>query len=222
MLRGAIFDMDGVLVDNMRVHMEAFAAIARRYGVGVNTYTILGMAGKGIREIFRLMFPAEVIDRVGVEALGAEKEALYREMYAPRLAPAPGLIEFLEGLRSSGVKTAIGSSAPTVNVDFVLDGLDIRRYFDAVVNIDMVKRAKPDPEIYLRALSELGLEAGECLVFEDAIAGVQAAHAAGIRVVAISTTIDVPILAAEPGVSLVASDFTSLNFDKVNDLIDGN
>jgi beta-phosphoglucomutase family hydrolase len=218
MLKGAIFDMDGVLVDNMGIHMEAFAAIAQRYGVEVNTYSVLGMAGKGNDEIFRLIFPADVVERVGTAALGVEKEAIYREMYAPRLTPAHGLIAFLDGLRSHGVRIAVGTSAPTVNMDFVFDGLGIRHYFDAIVNVDMVKRAKPDPEIYLRALAELGLPGDECLVFEDAIAGIQAAHAAGIRVVALSTSIPAPTLAAAPGVALVAPDFTGLDFDKLDGL----
>jgi beta-phosphoglucomutase family hydrolase len=218
MLKGAIFDMDGVLVDNMAIHMEAFAAIARRYGVAVNTYSVLGLAGKGNDEIFRQIFPADVVERVGTDALGAEKEAIYREMYAPLLKPAAGLIAFLDELRAHGVRIAVGTSAPTVNMDFVFDGLGIRHYFDAIVNVDMVRRAKPDPEIYLKALSELGLEGDECLVFEDAVAGVQAAHAAGVKVVALSTSIPAETLAAAPGVALVVADFTAIDFDRVNDL----
>ncbi len=211
MLKGAIFDMDGVLVDNMKIHMEAFAAIARRYGAPVDIYTVLGMAGKGNDQIFREIFPADVVQRVGTDVLGAEKEAIYREMYAPMLAPARGLIAFLDALRARGVKMAVGSSAPIANVDFVFDGLGIRHYFDAVVNVDMVRRAKPDPEIYLLALSKLGLTAGECLVFEDAVAGIQAARAAGIEVVVLSTTIDEAILSSTPGVVLTVADFAGLD-----------
>ena len=216
MLKGAIFDMDGVLVDNMKIHMEAFAAIARRYGAPVDIYTVLGMAGKGNDQIFREIFPAEVVERVGTDALGDEKEAIYRELYAPRLTPTPGLIAFLDSLRARGVRLAVGSSAPIANVDFVFDGLGIRHYFDAVVNVDMVRRAKPDPEIYLMAMSRLGLAADDCLVFEDAVAGIQAAHAAGIKVVALSTTIDESILAATPGVALTIPDFTGLDLDALD------
>ena len=208
--------MDGVLVDNMKIHMEAFAAIARRYGAPVDIYTVLGMAGKGNDQIFREIFPAEVVERVGTDALGDEKEAIYRELYAPRLTPTPGLIAFLDSLRARGVRLAVGSSAPIANVDFVFDGLGIRHYFDAVVNVDMVRRAKPDPEIYLMAMSRLGLAADDCLVFEDAVAGIQAAHAAGIKVVALSTTIDESILAATPGVALTIPDFTGLDLDALD------
>ena len=216
MLKGAIFDMDGVLVDNMMVHVEAFASLARRYGVEVDLDTVLGMGGRGASELFETLFPREVVERVGVETLSREKEALYREMYAPRLTPARGLVAFLEGLKSHGVRLAVGTSAPTANLYFTLDGLGIRHLFDALVDVDMVTRAKPDPEIYLRALSELGLPAGECLVFEDAIAGIQAARAAEIKVVALSTSVPAPTLERTPGVALTVGDFTGIDFAALN------
>ncbi len=219
MLKGVIFDMDGVLVDNMGIHMEAFAEIARRYGAATDTYTVLGMAGRGNDEIFRTIFPREIIERVGTDALGREKEALYREMYAPRLAAADGLVRLLDELKSRSVKIAVGSSAPTANLDFVFDGLDIRKYFDAVVNADMVTRCKPDPEIYLRALQELGLPADECLVFEDAIAGIEAAHAAGMKVVALSTSIPASTLDGTTGVALTIGDFTEVNYARLDALL---
>jgi beta-phosphoglucomutase family hydrolase len=219
MLKGAIFDMDGVLVDNMKIHMEAFSAIARRYGVAVDTYSVLGMAGKGNDEIFRLIFPADVVERVGTARLGEEKEAVYREMYAPLLAPTRGLMEFFDDLQAHGVRIAVGTSAPKVNMDFVFDGLGIRRRFAAIVNVDMVKRAKPDPEIYLRALEGLGLAADECLVFEDAMAGIEAARAAGIKVVALSTSIPASTLVATPGVALATPDFTRLDFATLSALL---
>lgn len=219
MLRGAIFDMDGVLVDNMNIHMEAFAEIARRYGVTVDIKTVLGMAGRSNAEIFGELFPAEVVERVGIARLGDEKEAIYREMYAPKLVAAGGLVALLEDFRANGVRLAVGTSAMTANLDFVLDGLDIRRYFDVLVNADMVSRAKPDPEIYLRALAELALPGDECLVFEDALAGIEAARAAGIKSVALSTSIPASTLAATPGVALVIADFTEVNFATLSGLL---
>lgn len=211
--------MDGVLVDNMKIHIEAFAEIARRYGVPVDAYSVLGMAGKSNDEIFRMIFPPDVVARTGTARLGDEKEAIYREMYAPMLAPAGGLIELFDDLRAHGVKIAVGTSAPKVNMDFVFDGLGIRDRFDVIVNVDMVTRAKPDPEIYLRALAGLGLRGGECLVFEDALAGIQAALAAGIKVVALSTSIPVSTLDATPGVALTVADFTALDFAKLSSLL---
>jgi beta-phosphoglucomutase family hydrolase len=208
--KGALFDMDGVLVDNMSIHMEAFGELARRYGVDFDFTQVLGMAGKGNDEIFGEVFPREIVERKGVAALAAEKEAIYRELYAPKLTPIAGLIEFLDKLRAGGVKMAVGSSAPGVNIDFVLDGLDIRRYFDVVVGADMVSRCKPDPEIYLVAAARLGLLPSECIVFEDALAGIQAARAAGMKVIALSTTVDKSILETQQDVIRTIKDFTEI------------
>jgi HAD superfamily hydrolase (TIGR01509 family) len=211
--------MDGVLVDNMKIHMEAFAEIARRYGAKTDTGFVLGMAGRGNDEIFRTIFPPEIVESVGTAALGDEKEAIYREMYAPALKATEGLVALLRELRDRGVRIAVGSSAPTANLDFVFDGLGLRPCFDVVVGADMVRRCKPDPEIYLRALSELGLAAGECLVFEDAMAGIESARAAGIKVVALSTSIDLPTLRRTPGVVRAVRDFTELDFEKLDALL---
>jgi HAD superfamily hydrolase (TIGR01509 family) len=221
MLRGAIFDMDGVLVDNMGFHLKALSEYSRRLGAGtIDRERLLAMNGMGNAEFLRAAFPEEIIEREGgIAATGAAKEALYREIYGPQLAPARGLVALLGDLRAHGVRLAVGTSAITANLDFVLDGLDIRRYFDALVTSDMVTRTKPDPEIYLRALSELGLSGGECLVFEDAVAGIEAASAAGIRSVALATSLDKPTLDRVPGVVLSIADFTEVDFATLDTLL---
>lgn len=210
--------MDGVLVDNMAVHMDAFAEVARRHGVEFDIEEVLGMAGKGNDEIFGTLFPAETVEKIGWRTLGEEKEAIYREMYAPKLKQVAGLTGFLESLKAAGIKIAVGTSAGKANMDFILDGLNIRRFFDAAVNADMVTRCKPDPEIYLTALMELGLTGAECLVFEDAQAGIQAALGAGIKVVAVATSADKAILEKMDGVVLVIKDFTEIDMDKARSL----
>lgn len=219
MFKGAIFDMDGVLVDNMMIHMEAFGELSRRYGVEFDRAYVLSLAGMGNAELFGEVFPHEVIDTVGVDALAQEKEAIYREIYAPKLVATPGLVDFLKKLKAANVKTAVGTSAPKINLDFVLDGLGIRCYFDEIVTSDMVTNCKPDPEIYLVAAAKLGLKPAECLVFEDAVVGIQAAHAAGIKVVALSTSVDKAKLEAQSGVALVISDFTHVEFSELKVLV---
>lgn len=219
MLRGAIFDMDGVLVDNLEAHRRAFAATAARYGVGFDPAKVMAMNGMGNDEFFRVLFPREVIDRVGLKEIADEKETLYREMYATELTPAPGLVQFLERLRAAGVRMAVGSSGCTANVDFVLDGLGIRRFFTAIVNGDMVARTKPAPDIYLLALERLGLSGGECLVLEDAVAGIEAAEAAGVKSVGIATSLDKATLESTPNVVLAVDDFTGLDPARLGTLL---
>lgn len=214
-----ILDMDGVLVDNMMTHMEAFTEIARRYGVKPDIPSVLAMAGKGNPEIFEEIFPADIVAKVGLKELVEENEAIYRELYAPKLKPAKGLIEFLDSLKANGIKIAVGTSASKANLNLVLDGIGIRKYFDTIVHAEMVTRCKPDPEIYLVALRELGLGAAECVVFEDAVAGIQAARRAGIKVVAVATSAPKQILEAEPGVVRIINDFTEINIDALKVLI---
>lgn len=211
--------MDGVLVDNLKIHMRAFGATARRYGVDFDEEHVMSFNGMGNAEIFAAVFPPEIVARVGVDALAREKEALYREMFAPMLAPAKGLIPLLNDLKANGVKLAVGTSAIQANLDFVLDGLGIRAYFDVLVNSEMVRRAKPAPDIYLRALQELDLPADECFVFEDAIAGIEAAHAAGIKVVALSTSTEAETLERLNGVTFVEPNFQDLTYNALNTLL---
>lgn len=219
MLKGVIFDMDGVLVDNIKVHMRVFAEFARRHGVEFNEEEVLSMSGWSNEQLFRRTFPAAMAEGKGWKALGDEKEALYREMYAPDMKPAKGLREFLASLKAAGIRAAVGTSAIRANLDFILDGLDLRQYFDTTVNADMVTRCKPDPEIYLTGLRLLDIEPWECLVFEDAVAGIDAAHAAGIGVVALSTTIPGDELALISGVVDVIADFTEIDVPKARSLV---
>ena len=187
MIKGVIFDMDGVLVDNRDIHIEAFVIFCRRYGLDMNTDRLMPLFGMGNEDIMTAIFghplPAEDVERYS-----QEKEAIYREIFAERIEPVAGLVDLLAGLKERGVKIAVGSSGMRANVDFVLEKCGIREYFDAIADGDHVTRAKPDPEVFLLAASMLGLSGGECLVFEDSFAGIAAARAAGARVIALATT----------------------------------
>lgn len=218
MVKGVIFDMDGVLVNNMSVHFEAFAAMAERYNLtaeeGVD-FTHLN--GRGNDDIIGALFPPHIIAEKGVEALAAEKEALYREIYAPKIAPVAGLRELLAEICNAGLRCAVGSSGPRVNVDFVLDRCAIEPYFDVRISGDMVTRCKPDPEIFLTAASRLGIAPEDCLVFEDAKAGIAAAKAAGMKVIALTTTHTREQLSpAEP--DLIVPDFTEVSLEQIHAL----
>ncbi|MCD8208150.1 MAG: HAD family phosphatase [Bacteroidales bacterium] len=188
MVKGAIFDMDGVLVDNQDVHREAFVVICKKYGVpfagGAEFERLFGM---GNEEIFEALMP-EVVRRVGWQVLAEEKETLYRKIFEKTIEPLRGLPSFLRALKETGFKIAVGSSGNGENVKFVLSKCGISEFFDAIVNGDMVSRCKPDPEIYLTAAAKLGLDPSECVVMEDAPAGIQAARRAGCHVVVLATS----------------------------------
>ena len=143
--------MDGTLVANSPVHIRAFEIFCDRYGVRGWKEKLGGAFGRGNDDIMRLIMPEEVIREKGTAALGDEKEAVYREIYAPEIEPMPGLVALLGKLRDAGIRCAVGSSGCRANVDFVLEKCDIESFFDAKINGDMVTRCKPDPEIYLTA-----------------------------------------------------------------------
>jgi beta-phosphoglucomutase family hydrolase len=219
MLKGLLFDMDGVLVNNLDVHREAFAEFFRRYGVERTFDELNRHFGRGNDDIMGDLMPREIVERVGIRELGNQKEAIYREIYAPKITPQPGLLGFLAESERSGLRCAVGSSGFLANVDFVLDKCDIRRYFSAIVAGDQVTKCKPDPEIYLTAASKLGLEPKECIVFEDAEAGIEAGKRAGMVVVALATTFTREFLETTEA-DLIIDDFRDISVERLHELLD--
>lgn len=220
MLKGVLFDMDGVLVNNLEIHRQAFAEFFRRYGVERTFDELSRVFGKGNDDIMGELMPADVVERVGIRQLGYEKEAIYREIYAPIITPQPGLLTFLAECEREGLRSAVGSSGYKANVDFVLDKCNIRRYFEATVAGDEVTRCKPDPEIYLTAAAKLGLAPCECVVFEDAEAGIEAAKRAGMKVVALATTFDREFLATTDA-DMIIGDFRDISVEQLRTLVEG-
>lgn len=186
-MKGAIFDLDGVIVDTAKYHFLAWRSLAEELGFefteehnerlkGVSRMTSLDI----LLEIGNLEFTeAEKLEMAG------KKNRLYVE-YISQLDQSellPGVKEYLNRLRERGVGIALGSASK--NALFILDKLNIAGMFDAVIDGNKVSRAKPDPEVFQMACHELGLQPRECVVFEDAEAGVAAGKAAGMQVVGI-------------------------------------
>ncbi len=166
MVKAVIFDMDGVLVDNQDIHIEAFHVICKKYGVPFNgREDFMKLFGMGNEQIMAVLLP-EQAKTMGWRALADEKESLYREIFEKIIAPVKGLPEFLHALKAEGYKIAVGSSGSKENVEFVLEKCHIGEYFDVIVNGDMVTHCKPDPEIYLTTAEKLGLKPEECAVVE--------------------------------------------------------
>ena len=203
--------MDGVLVNNTQAHVKAFEIFCERYGVEDWQHKLQTAFGMGNDDIMRLILPEEIIREKGMKALGEEKEAIYREVYAPEIRPVRGLVELLEELRRRGIPCAVGSSGCRENVDFVLGNCGIADYFSCIVSGDRVTRCKPDPEIYLTAAAALGLAPAECVVFEDAKAGIESARRAGAgRIVALASTHSRQMLAAETDADVIIGDFRDI------------
>ena len=167
MIKAAIFDMDGTLVDNTPYHIRAFEIFCERYGVTDWREKLPRGFGMGNDDIMRLIMPEETIRTKGLAALGDEKEAIYRRIYAPEIRPVEGLRDLLGRLHAAGIRCAVGSSGCKANVDFVVERCGIAEAFDVRISGDRVGRCKPDPEIFMLGVKALGVKPEETLVVGD-------------------------------------------------------
>ncbi len=206
--QAAVFDLDGTLVDNMRFHARAWLEVSDRHGWGKPLeFFLRETAGLKNEEILMMLMVEP--PRALIEELGREKEERYRELYRPHLAPIAGLLPLLDSLVDQKVRRAVASAAPKANRALVLDGIDLRRYFEAEVGAEDAPRGKPHPDIFLAAARALGVDPARCLAFEDAVNGVLAARAAGMTVVALSTAAE-PAKLMEAGAAIVVEDYRAL------------
>jgi HAD superfamily hydrolase (TIGR01509 family) len=214
---GIIFDMDGVLVDSNPYHKKALKQFAKDHGFELDENAmrekIYGRQNRDwIPNLFGREFTANEID-----VYAEEKELLFQRLFDKSVAPVHGLIPFLEELRSNSIPRAIATSAPRMNVDFVFRKTNIGDFFGLVLDDSHIKRGKPDPEIYLKASEILGFEPHECLVFEDSIAGVASAQAAGCKVAAVLTTHTADEF---EGVDLAINDFSEIGLVDIERLFE--
>lgn len=190
-----LFDMDGVLVDNCQYHVRAWLEFAKRRGGRLTEAQVIAWMGSPARDYLARMFDGPLADEQ-VASFAEEKESIYRELYRSQLKPREGLIDLLQNAKKAGIPCAVVTGGSKSNVDFILDGLDIRGCFDCVVDASQYERGKPAPDCYLQAAAKLGVAPEKCVVFEDALNGIEAAHAAGMRVVALVGTLSRETLAA--------------------------
>lgn len=187
-LRGVIFDVDGVLVDSYQAHLRSWVMMAREHGLDITEGEFASTFGQTSREVIARFWGDEV-DAATRETLDARKEALYREELRACFPAMDGAVELIDALAAAGFRLAVGSSAPPENVALSLDLLGRAEAFRARVSGRDVTRGKPDPQVFLLAADRLGVPPAHCVVIEDAPVGVTAAHAAGMRVVALLGTV---------------------------------
>jgi HAD superfamily hydrolase (TIGR01509 family) len=186
MTYAAIWDLDGTLVDSGPFHYQSWAETLARHDIVYTEETFRATFGMNNTGILRLLLgpdaPQELIERIG-----DEKEELFRRLIAGRLECLPGARELLVTLQEAGFRQGLASSAPQANIDAELVAAGLRPFFFAVLSGAKLP-GKPNPAVFLQASGALGVPPSRCVVFEDALAGVQAALAAGMGCIACATT----------------------------------
>ena len=188
--KGCIFDLDGVIVDTARYHFMAWKRLSDQLNIKFTEKDNERLKGVSRMDSLEIILELGNMrpDRKKKEELAALKNKWYVE-YISRMTPGeilPGSLEFIQEVRNAGIKTAIGSASK--NTPLILGRVGIEKLFDAVADGNVVHKAKPDPEVFLVAARMLEIEPKHCIVFEDAIAGVQAALNAGMTCVGIGSS----------------------------------
>jgi beta-phosphoglucomutase len=213
-LKACIFDLDGVIVDTAKYHYLAWKRLADQLGVFFNediNERLKGVSRTDSLEII-LELSKSVYTRDEKAELASRKNQWYVD-YISMMTPAeilPGSFEFINEIKKARIKVAIGSASK--NTPLILERLGLRELFDAVADGNIVKKAKPDPEVFLKAAEMLGVKNKECVVFEDAAAGVKAALNAGMKCVGIGSQ---KILSQA---NLVVSGLDKMSLEKLNSL----
>ena len=208
--RAFIFDMDGTLVDNMHVHTAAWRILLEENGVAMDEHKFLvATAGRTNREIIPEVFLNIPDERI--TELAERKESLYREGFLPHRKPISGVIDFLAKAKKLGIRMAVATAASNANMEYILDGLDIRQYFQAVTTATDVTTGKPDPAMFLVSAEKLGVKPENCVVFEDALGGFEAARRANMKAIGIATVNSIDDIMKAEAVVEAHMDFQGLD-----------
>lgn len=186
-VKGIIFDMDGTMVDNMMTHHRAWQKKLVELGMEMPLHEVKEKVHGVNEEILARLFG----DRFSPEErkrISKEKEAMYREVFLPDLKLVDGLLELLDEILRHNISMGIGTAAPEDNVNFVLDHLNLRHYFESVVHAGNVFKGKPNPEVLEKAADSMGIPLEHCVVFEDSVTGAETAMNAGCPTFIITTT----------------------------------
>ena len=188
--RAALWDMDGTLLDSAEYHWLTWRDVLAEERFELTRERFAESFGRRnddtLRDYFGQDFPQSEVERIS-----DIKEARYREMVrANGVEPLPGVRRWLKRLKTEGWRQAVASSAMLLNVEAILDALDIKEYFGAIVSAEDVRHGKPDPEIFFVAAERLAVRPACCVVIEDSPAGIEAARRAGMRTIGVLSSQD--------------------------------
>lgn len=215
---GCLFDLDGVLVDTAVYHYKAWKALANRLGFDFTEAQNEHLKGVNRMRSLEMILDWGKVSKTEAEMLelAAGKNAEYVEMISKMTAEEvlPGTLQLLEELKAAGIKIALGSASK--NSGMILERTNLAHYFDAIIDGNHVNASKPDPEVFLKGAEALGLEPANCIVFEDAQAGVQAAINGGMKVIGVGQQNNLQ------GANMVIKDLSEISVPQIIDLVNNN
>ena len=186
-LEAVLWDLDGVIADTGSYHYQAWQDVFQKRGVNFSEADFMRHFGRRHDTIIRSAL-GKNISTAEFDAVTMEKQESYRRRVADNIRPLPGAIALIRSLKKHDMKMAIASSAPPENIEIIIRGLGIEDYFQAIAFGTEVAEGKPSPQVFLLAAKRLGAEPINCLVIEDAVAGIAAAKKAGMKCVAVTNS----------------------------------
>ena len=215
-----LFDMDGTLTDSNPTHKEAYTQFFARYDIELTDDDFKEqISGKMNPEIMTYFFKekkGEKLSKERLDELTREKEALYQDLFAPKIKPIKGLHEFLMAVEAAKFPMALATSAPMINVDFVFEKLGIRQFFQEIVTDKDVEKGKPEPDVFRVAAERLGAKPDQCIVFEDSAKGVESAKKAKMVVVCLTVSHEPE---ATEQADRVIDDYTQIRVDELAGMV---
>lgn len=203
---GFLFDLNGTMINDMDYHIQAWHRILNELGADISMERMKEECYGKNHELIERTFPGR-FSMEEKDSMSEAKEEEYRRLFKPHLKLIPGLKLFLARAHEMGIAMAIGTAAVMSNIDFVLDNLQIRKYFDALISADDVHVSKPDPETFLTCSARLSIPPKDCIVFEDGPKGVESAMNAGMDAIAITIQYEASDFRAFPNVIRCIKDF---------------
>jgi beta-phosphoglucomutase family hydrolase len=206
-LEAVLWDMDGVIADTADYHYGAWRDVFKERGVAFSKADFMRHFGQRHDTIIKFALGDELSPEE-ISTIAKKKQALYRERISKNIVPLPGAIELIKLLNKNKIKTAIATSAVPKNIDVILEGLGIQDSFQAIASGTEVAEGKPSPQIFQLAATKLNVRPADCVVIEDAVAGVKAAKKAGMKCVAVTNS--------HPVTSLKSADLIVDTLEKVD------
>lgn len=211
-IKGLIFDLDGTLTLSQQYHAQAFGAVFKKHGITYTAKDDLRYAGRGSHCIFPEFFAEHgiILTKEQTEEYTNEKKTIYNKIiHEAKIHPVEGAKEFLNKMKKREMKMVVASGNTLEGIETILEKTHLREFFDDIITNSDVKKSKPFPDIFLKAAEKMALKKHECIVFEDAVNGVKAAKAAGMKCICFNTTTEKTFL-LKAGAAAVFKNYTDI------------